>query len=536
MRIRLFLSVWIAASVLWSFQSHAQISVPRDWHTMDLQTDSVYGVSLSKAYDLLKGKTSQKVIVAVIDSGADTLSEDLKNVLWVNTREIPGDGIDNDRNGYIDDVYGWNFLGDRNNINNNVKKDSYEAERVYFRYKDQFETNTSGKVRRSQRKAYADWLKSKELLAKDSKEAKDIQVIQRMRAMLPQLKNEAAALGKNFTVEDVIKFEAVTDMQKTMKMVYINLFGHLPQGTTANRIEPELDKVIVAKRKSIQLPITPPPNYRGNIVKDNYNNIKDRFYGNYNVAAPDVTHGTHVSGIIGAQRNNNLGIEGVADNVALMQLRAVPDGDEHDKDIALAIRYAVDNGAKIINMSFGKQVSPQQKWVEEALRYAEKKDVLVVHAAGNDARSIENAPNYPTKYHGKNENKAFKNVITVGASGATEKNLVANFSNFGSKSVDVFAPGVRVHSTMPGTSNYAALSGTSMASPVVAGIAALLKSYFPKMSAVQIKNVIERSVVKINFPVTNPATKEATTLTELSKTGGVVNAYNAVLLAQQLYP
>lgn len=535
MRIRKKLSLLFLSALITVSATQAQTTTPRDWHLMDVQKDSVYGISLEKAYDLLKGKTSQKVIVAVIDSGADTLSEDLKNVLWRNPKEVPGDGIDNDRNGYVDDVYGWNFLGDKNNVHNNVNKDSYEADRVYFAYKEMFETNTSGKVRRGQRKAYADWLKAKELLAKNSPEAKEIQSIRRMQSLLPDLQNEAAAVGKNFTTEDLKGFEPTTDKQKVMKLTYQNLFALVPVGTKSNQLSSELEKVINQKRINIQLPATPPINYRGNVVKDNYSNIKDRFYGNRNVAAPDVTHGTHVSGIIGAQRDNNLGMQGVADNVVLMQLRAVPDGDEHDKDIALSIRYAVDNGAQIINMSFGKQVSPQQQWVEEALRYAEKKNVLVVHAAGNDARSIENAPNYPTKYYGKNADKAFKNVITVGASAATKNNLVANFSNFGKHSVDVFAPGVRIYSTMPGVSNYAALSGTSMASPTVAGVAALLKSYFPAMTAVQLKDVIEKSVVKIDFPVTNPATKEKTTLSELSKTGGIVNAYNAVQLAQQLY-
>ncbi len=535
MRIRKNLSLLLLSAFITVNATHAQTTTPRDWHLMDLQKDSVYGISLQKAYDLLKGRTSQKVIVAVIDSGADTLSEDLKNVLWKNPGEIPGDGIDNDRNGYVDDVYGWNFLGDKNNLNNNVGKDSYEADRVYFRYKDMFETNTSGKVRRSQRKAYADWLKAKELLAKSSPEVKEIQSIRRMQSLLPDLQNEATAVGKNFTAEDLKSFEATTDKQKVMKLTYQNLFAYVPAGTKSNQLNSELEKVIDQKRRAIQLPVTPPVNYRGNVVKDDYSNIKDRFYGNMNVAAPDVTHGTHVSGIIGAQRNNNLGIQGVTDNVALMQLRAVPDGDEHDKDIALSIRYAVDNGAQIINMSFGKQVSPDLKWVSDALAYAEKKGVLVVHAAGNDARSIENAPNPPTKYYGRDDRKAFKNVITVGASNASKNNLVANFSNFGKASVDVFAPGVRVYATMPGVSNYAALSGTSMASPVVAGVAALLKSYFPSMTAVQIKDVIEKSVVKIDFPVTNPATKEKTTLSELSKTGGVVNAYNAVQLALQQY-
>lgn len=511
--------------------SFAQSYIPQDWHLKDYQKDSVYGISLEKAYDLLKGRTAKKVIVAVIDSGADTLSEDLKDVLWINEKEVPGDGIDNDKNGYTDDIYGWNFLGDKNNINNNVNKDSYEAARVYFKYKDQFENNISGKVRRSQRKAYSDWQKAKSLLAQDSKEQKEIDAIEKILKLLPDAEKKLSVLKKNFSKEDLLKFEPQNNKQKAAKLIFINIFTLLPEGVTSQQIPSEAYKIIAAKRSNISLPAIPPPSYRSDIVKDNYENIKDKYYGNYNVAAPDVSHGTHVSGIIAADRKNDKGILGIADNVSLMQIRAVPNGDEHDKDIALAIRYAVDNGAEIINMSFGKQISPELKWVEDALKYAEKKNVLIIHAAGNDARNIDGTPNYPTQFYGRKNQKTFNNIITVGANGARMENFIPYFSNFGKQSVDVFAPGVSVYSTMPGISNYAAMSGTSMASPVVAGIAALLKSYFPQLKATDIKKIIESSVTKIDFPVTNPETKQTTTLSQLSKTGGIVNAYNAVLKA-----
>jgi subtilisin family serine protease len=274
-----------------------------------------------------------------------------------------------------------------------------------------------------------------------------------------------------------------------------------------------------------------PRDYRGEIVKDNYYDFNDRYYGNSDVMANTPMHGTHVSGIIGASRTNGKGIEGIADNVKIMMVRAVPDGDEHDKDIALAIRYAVDNGAKVINMSFGKGVSPEKKWVDEAVQYAQSKGVLLVHAAGNDAADIDTAWNFPSATFKSNGKKA-TNWITVGASGDPKiDGLVANFSNYGKTEVDVFAPGRKIYSTLPGGDSYGNLDGTSMASPVVAGVAALIFEYFPTLTPEQVKSIIEKSVTKPTIKAKNPGTDEDVDLGEISKTGGIINAYEAVKLA-----
>ncbi|MEJ7830943.1 MAG: S8 family serine peptidase, partial [Segetibacter sp.] len=284
---------------------------------------------------------------------------------------------------------------------------------------------------------------------------------------------------------------------------------------------------------------TPPVNDREVIIKDNYNNINDRFYGNNDVMGPSPLHGTHVSGIIGAQRGNGKGIEGIADNVRIMTIRAVPDGDEYDKDIALAIKYAVDNGAKVINMSFGKEISPEKKWVDEAVRYAELKDVLIIHAAGNDGENNDTINNFPSPDLTALHLKA-SNFITVGASAdpAINGNYVADFSNYGRTTVDIFAPGIKIYSTAPGAQTYKFLQGTSMAAPVVTGLAALLRSYFPALSAKQVKSVIEKSAVipDSTVKVTKPGSKEKVSFAALSSTGGIVNAYNAVKLAATLLP
>ena len=278
---------------------------------------------------------------------------------------------------------------------------------------------------------------------------------------------------------------------------------------------------------------TPPIEYRKNIVGDDENNINDVGYGNNDIMADFPMHGTHCSGIIAAVRNNGKGMDGIADNVRIMSLRVVPDGDEHDKDIALAIRYAVDNGAQIISMSFGKSFSPQKQWVDEAFAYAETKNVLLVHAAGNDAKNVDTADNFPNPVY-INGNKA-GNVITVGASAEPKSgSFTASFSNYGKKEVDVFSPGVNIYSTLPGGKNYGNLSGTSMACPLVAGIAALTLEYFPTLSAKQLKYVIEKSAQKPGVKVNKPGTDETVDLSELSKTGGIVNAYEAVKLAATL--
>jgi subtilisin family serine protease len=345
----------------------------------------------------------------------------------------------------------------------------------------------------------------------------------------------AKALGKDeYNCKDLAEYTPAVDAAKRVKRILMTICKGNDNDEISNQmildeLEGDINKFEAADRA--------PKPYRNEVVKDNYGDLNDKFYGNSNVmvSKSSALHGTHVSGIIAAVRNNNVGMDGVADNVRIMSIRAVPDGDEHDKDIALAIRYAVDNGAKVVNMSFGKGLSPEKKWVDDAVKYAESKGVLLVHAAGNSHQNLDTTFNFPTAVYEDGERAT--NWITVGASGDPKAGgFTASFSNYGKKEVDVFAPGVKIYSTVPGGNTYQFLQGTSMASPVVAGLAAFVLQYYPHLTAQQVKTIIEKSSKGPGERVKDPGTGEEVELSDLSVSGGLVNAYEAIKLASTIKP
>ncbi len=518
--------------------------VPKGWHLMDKTTNGYNGISIDKAYEFLKTKKakSNTVVVAVIDSGIDTTHEDLKPILWVNKKEIPGNGIDDDKNGYVDDVNGWNFLGSRDG-KKNVEQDSYESARVYHAFKGKYEGKEidPSKLPNEERFEYEMWKRSEKEIVGETK-AGTTDLLRRMKnAYKSAIISDSIvrkAMGKEkYTGKDLDAFTAAETDVKKAKSVLLQFFQGNDAMETSNEefLEGFGDYVNSEVKKAEAAEKAPTP-YRSEIVKDNYSDFNDKFYGNNNVQVSNKSalHGTHVSGIIAAVRGNGVGMDGVADNVRIMSLRAVPDGDEHDKDVALAIRYAVDNGAQVINMSFGKSFSPEKYWVDDAVKYAESKGVLLVHAAGNDAKNLDTTFNYPNPVFVK-EAKRASNWITVGASGDPKAGgYTAGFSNYGKDEVDVFAPGVKIYATVPGGDTYASLQGTSMASPVVAGLAALILEYYPTLSAQQVKYVIEKSAQNPGEKVINPGSGEEVDLKEISKSGGVINAYEALKLASTL--
>jgi subtilisin family serine protease len=520
---------------------NAQDDVPKGWHMLDKTKDGFNGISTSKAYDFVKAKKlkSKTVIVAVIDSGIDTAHEDLKSILWRNAKEIPGNGIDDDKNGYVDDVHGWNFLGGKNG--ENVEQDSYEAARVYHSLKSTWSEKSvkPGDLTKEDQFQYDMWKRSETEVAGDGKNS-GMELVFLKKAYAGFIKNDSIlkkAMGKDvYTGKELGDFKPETDDVKKAKTAIYGLMSQNDAMETTNKEFLEgFGEYVGAEEKKADAANTPPKDYRTAIVNDNYSDFNDRFYGNNDVFVSNKSalHGTHVSGIIAAARNNGKGMDGVADNVRIMSLRAVPDGDEHDKDIALAIRYAVDNGAQVVNMSFGKGYSPEKMWVDDAVKYAESKGVLLIHAAGNDGKNLDESFNYPTPQllNGTKPN----NWITVGASGDVKAGgLSASFSNYGKNEVDVFAPGVKIYATVPGGNTYQNLQGTSMASPVVAGLAAFILEYYPNLSAKQVKMVIEKSAKNPGEKVNKPGSDEKVLSTELSRTGGIINAYEAIKLASTI--
>ena len=484
------------------------------WSHLDLVKDSIPGMSVDKVYsELLKGKTSTPVIVGIVDSGVDIEHEDLKSVIWTNKKEIPGNKIDDDKNGYIDDIYGWNFLG-------NSTKENYEYERI---------------IKNKKLVDEATYLKAKAINDGKIEEANQtkFQIELALNGTKKADETLIKLLGKpTYTAEelDAIDSKDPEVMQSKTIMKQMLAYG-LSVADLKKEIEKELESYIrVQNGENLKT------NYR-NVVGDNPEDIKNTKYGDNNVMGPDkeeILHGTHVAGIVAQVRNNKIGGDGIANNVQILTVRAVPDGDEYDKDIALGIRYAVDNGAKVINGSFGKAFSPHKQWVYDAIKYAESKDVLIVHAAGNDAKDIDKEDNFPNDSDDKVTEFA-DNMITVGALNYEYgTNVVADFSNYGKLNVDVFAPGVKIYASTP-NNDYQFLQGTSMAAPNVAGVAALIRSYYPTLTAKQVKHILMDSGTAITTSVVVGGDPDKSQLfSALSQSGKMVNAYNAMVMAEKL--
>ncbi len=531
----------LVAALLWSGVSFAQgtstkekTAPPKNWHLLDKSSTGFPGISLEKAYAFVQSKNikSQRIIVAVIDSGIDTLHEDLKPILWRNPKEIPGNNIDDDKNGYVDDIYGWNFIGGKDG--RNVKTDSYEGARVYHSLKSKWDGKMvdSASLSEAERKEYATFLEAKEKTVGNVNPQEMAYISQLYPKLLKADSLLRKEIGKEeYNGEDLKVFSPQSAEAKMIKAFIMNISKANDSYEITN--QQLLDELGGEMRKA-EATTKAPTAYRKDIVGDDETDINDRFYGNNDVMANTPFHGTHCSGIIAAVRNNNKGMDGVASNVSIMMLRAVPDGDEHDKDIALAIRYAVDNGARIISMSFGKDFSPQKKWVDDAYRYAESKNVLLVQAAGNAHKNVDEEGSFPNPVYADGTGVA-SNVINVGASGnADNGGYTASFSNYGKKNVDVFAPGVQIYSTIPGGNTYGNASGTSMACPVVAGVAAFILQHYPNLTPQQLKLAIEKTATAPGEKVNIPGTDDKVELSEISKTGGIINAYEAVKYASTL--
>lgn len=545
MRYLLLITVGFGLSVASAQSSLRQVNKDslKTWYLKDKATDGVAGISLNKAYQLLKNKKSTPIIVAVIDSGVDTTHEDLKSVLWHNLKEIPNNGIDDDGNGYVDDYYGWNFLGGKDG--RNVEKASSEKARVYHTYKDLYQGKAidESKLSAEEKYRYKTWLQAAAEIEPSQENVAQLPMMQRVRSSLVAMDSviRKESQKQEFTSDELEKFDLRSSEAKMAKSKFLNLMKMLGLGSDAKNtvvlqmVNEEVGRIEDEMAAKDKVPV----DVRADIIKDNPADINDKFYGNKDVMGASSMHGTHVSGIIGASRGNGVGMDGIADNVKIMMIRAVPDGDEYDKDIALAIRYAVDNGAKVINMSFGKSFSPEKKWVDDAIKYAATKDVLIVHAAGNDSKNIDSTNNFPSTTF--LDGTMAKNVITVGASSdpSFANSYTSYFSNYGKNGVDIFAPGSRIYSTLPGGNSYGFEDGTSMASPVVAGLAGLIRSYFPKLTAEQVKQAIAASATGLGTGVTTlkpnkEGVKEEVPLSSLCKTGGLLNAYGAVEVADKL--
>ena len=514
----------LAFATLLSLQVFAQKKAPANWFNLDPKEDKIWGVSAEKAYkNLTIGKNETKVIVAVIDAGTDVAHEDLKANIWVNPNEVKGNGKDDDNNGYADDINGWNFIGGKVG---NVNEDTYESTRILAKYKDlpanekpNFKTNED-KVLYEQ--ALDLYKKSYDETYPQYKQFSEI-----MKSIINMIKKTGSA---NPSVDQVEVIPVETKEDKEMKRIvkYIAMTGGVENSPIMSQLKEAEDQLATMINFNLNKDFNP-----RNLVGDNYENVYERIYGNNEVYSMNVEHGTHVAGIIAASRNNDLGINGICEKAVIMTIKVVPNGDERDKDVANAIRYAADNGAKVINMSFGKKISPEKSVVDEAVAYALSKDVLLIHAAGNEAEDLATNAFYPNPSL-KEQKMMAPNWIEVGASSWQKgKGRVAEFSNYGKNQVEVFAPGVDIQSTFP-NSKYKSESGTSMAAPVVAGVAALIRQNYPSLTAVQTKQIILLSAVPCKEKIIIPGTKKKSKLKEISTTGAIVNAYEALVLAEKV--
>ncbi len=526
-------SISVENNTISSKQENLTQSQLKNWNKTDPLIDTIPGMSVDRAYtELIKDKKGETVIVAIIDTGVDIEHEDLRENIWINTDEIEGNKKDDDGNGYIDDIHGWNFLGTSENEN---------LEYVRMLKKNNLKLTTQ--------EVSADELSvNKDLQAEYENEYQAVSAKKKQyEQLLKQLMDAHGVIAKQigreeYSSQDLIALQGSDDALNRHIGFLSQMYNYIDEGQNITHFINNIEEGIHHTEEQLNYHLNLEFNGRKDIG-DNVDDIADLVYGNNNVIGPNTDkkgsfHGTHVAGIVGAVRNNNKGVDGIAQNIQLMIIRAVPNGDEYDKDIALAIRYAIDNGAKVINASFGKYYSTHPEWVQESMVYAAKKDVLIVHAAGNEGVNIDDKKIFPNdQYDQRQEDREIcDNFMTVGAVNYVYgDHFVAGFSNYGKKNVDVFAPGVKIFSTTP-NDTYGYLQGTSLAAPAVSGIGAVIRSYYPSLRASEVKQVIMDSGIAIPQPsqVGDDTPEQGKKFNELSKSGKIVNLFNALLLAEKM--
>lgn len=502
-------------------------TAPQDWFHLDRVPQSGPGLDTRAAYnDLLAGRSPRDTVrVAILDSGIDIDHEDLAGAAWTNADEVPNNGVDDDNNGYVDDLHGWNFIGGPDG--ENVNQDTYELTRLYVDLRDRFGTMDSSAVPPPARAAYRRYQRLKRTFQKKRQQAQ--QRLQQVQRAETAVNNSRGLLRQHLEVDTLTQAAVQTiaagspevrRAKKTLQFFY-------QQGLTPADLRAFKEQL----QRQVEYNYNPDFNPRP-VVGDDYPDKTERYYGNSDVTGPDASHGTHVAGIVGASRANEIGIDGIARGVRLMSVRTVPNGDERDKDVANAIRYAVENGADVINMSFGKKYSPHKEVVDAAVQYADSMGVLMVHAAGNDGANVDSTDNFPSPYY--HDGGRAQRWIEVGASSwKGGKQLAARFTNYGAERVDVFAPGQSIYSTVP-DDQYDRNDGTSMAAPMVSGLAALLMAYYPTLSALEVREIILSSATRQpTQPVSRPGNGTTVAFGELSRTGAVVNAPAALRRAAE---
>ncbi len=501
---------------------------PRDWYHLDRVPRSGPGLDTRAAYQsILQGRSPQDTVqVAIIDSGIDLDHEDLGEKAWTNDDEVPGNDVDDDGNGYVDDVHGWNFIGGANG--KNVNQDTYELTRIYVDLRDRFQGVDSTEVAPDNRDQYQRYREIKRNFRKERRKAE--KRLRRVQKAQTAVETSTRILREHLKTDTLTQeaVRSVSSPERKVRRAQKTLQYFYDQGLSPSDLSDYKDQLQRQAEYNYNPDFDPRP-----IVGDDYSDKTERRYGNNDVVGPDASHGTHVAGIIGAVRQNDIGIDGVARGVRLMSVRTVPNGDERDKDVANAIRYAVENGADVINMSFGKKYSPHKDVVDAAVQYADSMGVLMVHAAGNDGANVDSTDNFPSPSY-QNGGQA-QRWIEVGASSwkGGEK-LAAPFSNYGAERVDVFAPGHSIYSTVP-EDNYDRNDGTSMAAPMVSGLAALMMAYYPSLTATEVRSIILDTAIRhADQMVTRPGGEATVRFGTLSDTGAIVDAQAALQRAQEM--
>ena len=509
-------------------RSPAPTRAPQDWYHLDRVPRSGPGLNTRAAYrSVLQGRTPRDTVqVAIIDSGIDIDHEDLAAERWTNADEVPGNDVDDDNNGYVDDVHGWNFIGGPNG--KNVNQDTYELTRIYVNLQEQFQGVDSTEVGAENRDQYQRYQEIKQAFQKKQRQAE--KRLKRVKQAEAAVQRSTEILKQHLEADTLseMSIRSVSSPQPRVRRAQQTLLYFYDQGLSPSDLRDYKDQL----QRQVEYNYNPDFNPRP-VVGDDYSDKTERQYGNNDVVGPDASHGTHVAGIIGATRQNGLGIKGVARGVRLMSIRTVPNGDERDKDVANAIRYAVDNGADVINMSFGKSYSPYKGVVDAAVQYADSMGVLMVHAAGNDGANVDSTDNFPSPYY--EDGGRAQRWIEVGASSwKGDEQLAAPFSNYGADRVDVFAPGQSIYSTVP-DDKYDRNDGTSMAAPMVSGLAALMMAYYPSLTATEVRSIILDTATRYQDQrVSRPGGKGTVRFGTLSRTGAIVNAKAALQRAQEI--